>query len=127
MQQELKNCPFCGGEAETNERIDEDLWTHNQVPWFEIKCGECEIGLDRPKEIMNETIQWWNTRAATSQPQGDLRRMMRKVVSDAETLYRRGRNFDLCDVQLMAIKQRIDEAEAALSTTPAPTGGRNER
>lgn len=39
----LKPCPFCGGEATLKKTMDEDLWSHNIVPYYKAGCSECEI------------------------------------------------------------------------------------
>ena len=50
---ELKPCPFCGGEAEFNK------WPHKN-PYYYIKCkNNCHENAYPTKE---EAIQAWNTR-----------------------------------------------------------------
>lgn len=41
--QELKPCPFCGGEAVKSTCKDESLWSHDIVFKTSVHCGECEI------------------------------------------------------------------------------------
>lgn len=38
----LKPCPFCGAEPYFDAYIDEDISTHNMVPYYNIYCGECD-------------------------------------------------------------------------------------
>ena len=57
MTEELKRCPFCGGEA--------FLWDerefHDFHGWFAM-CGDCNAGGDT-KPTQAEAIAAWNTRA----------------------------------------------------------------
>ena len=50
MNKELKPCPFCGGEAETE-------WHHG---YCGVKCNDCcaEVSADG----MNDAIEAWNRR-----------------------------------------------------------------
>lgn len=70
---ELKPCPFCGSEAGISTRIDEDLWSHNQVEWTEVYCTgstgvDCiEPSISWPTDATDEngvqlSIAAWNTR-----------------------------------------------------------------
>lgn len=56
MSNELKPCPFCGGEVSKlkyfNNQIHENLW--------QIGCDECEFYMEQPFE--QEAIKAWNTR-----------------------------------------------------------------
>ncbi|AUQ64392.1 Lar family restriction alleviation protein [Phaeobacter inhibens] len=66
---ELKPCPFCGGEAETHERMDENIWDHSQVTWVSVSCGniDCDFqGFDWPLEAEPNAFGRWNTRADTA-------------------------------------------------------------
>jgi hypothetical protein len=38
----LLACPFCGGRAEEYMRMDEALWSHEDVPWRRIACASCD-------------------------------------------------------------------------------------
>lgn len=70
MQQELKNCPFCGGHARpmTCEVGVKGTMGHNR--WTTITCSMCEInnggkgGFMRPRyDTEQEAATAWNTRA----------------------------------------------------------------
>lgn len=51
MQEQLKPCPFCGGEAREIESL-----------FASIYCADC--GVMGPKYLhMNQAIKHWNTRA----------------------------------------------------------------
>jgi len=66
---DLKPCPFCGGEAEIRERMDENIWDHSQVVWQSVSCGniDCDLqGYDWPKEAEPNAVERWNTRADPS-------------------------------------------------------------
>ena len=56
MSEELKRCPFCGGEA--------FLWDerefHDHKGWFAM-CGDCDASGDT-KPTQAEAIAAWNTR-----------------------------------------------------------------
>lgn len=53
---DLKPCPFCGGEAETENR-------HNRyTDWWEVKCTDCNASLNERYEYEFEAVDAWNTR-----------------------------------------------------------------
>ena len=53
---DLKPCPFCGGEAETENR-------HNRyTDWWEVKCTDCNASLNERYEYEFEAVAAWNTR-----------------------------------------------------------------
>jgi Lar family restriction alleviation protein len=60
---ELKPCPFCGGKADVSKRMDEDLWSHDQVEWTECGCIDCGIYFAWPPGAEPDAIAQWNTRA----------------------------------------------------------------
>lgn len=65
-QPNLLPCPFCGGEAELRERMDENIWDHSQVKWLSVSCGnmDCDaVGFDWPEEADPNAVDLWNTRA----------------------------------------------------------------
>lgn len=51
MKNELKPCPFCGGEA--------SLHIHDR---YGVECDNCSMGLGCIKLTKEEAIQAWNTR-----------------------------------------------------------------
>lgn len=53
---DLLKCPFCGGEAETENR-------HNRyTDWWEVKCTDCNASLNERYEYEFEAVDAWNTR-----------------------------------------------------------------
>lgn len=56
MSEELKNCPFCGGEATLCDYVSND-----DKKWFYIVCGDCGVVTDHvsAEEIV---VRNWNTR-----------------------------------------------------------------
>ena len=66
---ELKKCPFCGGEIKqmflNPETYLDCVWDEsvgNVSTWF--KCYECdsEFFHDEPIEAPEKQVEWWNTR-----------------------------------------------------------------
>ena len=57
---DLKPCPFCGGEAEVT---DEDSYGFSDGDWF-VCCTECHtyLGFDSQYETPQEAIEAWNAR-----------------------------------------------------------------
>jgi len=65
---ELKPCPFCGGEADHEQTMDESLWSHETVPYRRVRCRQCEIGTDYVCEGYEPTeVEQWNRRATDVQ------------------------------------------------------------
>ncbi len=63
---ELLPCPFCGGEAEMRERMDENIWDHSTVKWVSVGCKniDCDLqGFDWPEDVEPNAVALWNTRA----------------------------------------------------------------
>lgn len=53
---DLMKCPFCGGEAETENH-------HNRyTDWWEVKCTDCNASLNERYEYEFEAVAAWNTR-----------------------------------------------------------------
>ncbi len=57
MSEELKPCPFCGGEAELCQGYDED-----GTELCSIHCGTCGMETIRDDRKPAEAITAWNTR-----------------------------------------------------------------
>lgn len=53
---DLKPCPFCGGEAVTENR--HNRWTD----WWKVKCMDCNASLNERYEYEFEAVAAWNTR-----------------------------------------------------------------
>lgn len=61
MSDELKRCPFCGGEA---------TFGANSRPGHEyIRCGSCKARTYSCYETQQEAIEAWNSRAAVTDEQ----------------------------------------------------------
>lgn len=62
MTEELKNCPFCGGEAELKQHC---------LNGYSIKCKSCLVGLRQ--KVLRNSMEWlrekmaedWNKRIIT--------------------------------------------------------------
>ncbi|SOY65610.1 putative Restriction alleviation and modification enhancement protein [Cupriavidus phytorum] len=68
MSAELKPCPFCGSSPEVTTTMDEDIWSHNTVPWTRVECSQCEIGTGfRCEGFEPSAIEAWNQRAGETQ------------------------------------------------------------
>lgn len=65
----LLPCPFCGGEATISTKHDEDIWSHNIVPWTYVGCRECEFEMVTCEGVEPSAQAMWNRRAA---PEGAL-------------------------------------------------------
>jgi len=62
-------CPFCGGEPKKEEQMDEDIWSHNTVPWRRVGCNQCEIWTNWTCEDFDPSeTEAWNRRPALATP-----------------------------------------------------------
>lgn len=83
MREELKSCPFCGGEANTEG---------NHV--YCSDCGVMPAIMDETKDSLNNHIKLWNTRPQTLEPfdedklSGYIRRMNLITINDGEATMR---------------------------------------
>jgi hypothetical protein len=71
-EEELKPCPFCGGEAKIVSRSTEvkkvnfgtaEVFSTDILEWCKIKCSDCGCSTDRYANV-GGAIKWWNKRAA---------------------------------------------------------------
>ena len=64
-REDLKPCPFCGGEACQSKWQTESYWSSNIVWFSQVACTECEVAgqsfCDDPDG--DEAKEFWNTRA----------------------------------------------------------------
>jgi len=68
----LLSCPFCGGEPKKEEQMDEDIWSHNTVPWRRVGCDQCEIWTNWTCEGSDPSeTEAWNRRATPSPGKAD--------------------------------------------------------
>ena len=58
---ELKRCPFCGGEAFVYERF-ESVWHLNPTD-FTVLCRNCKAGVRHYFPTKSEAVEAWNRRA----------------------------------------------------------------
>ena len=58
---ELKTCPFCGGEVGWSETEDESVYSHAIVPYYKVGCDNCEISINWIED-KDEVLERWNTR-----------------------------------------------------------------
>lgn len=84
MTNELKPCPFCGGEAEYFELS----WTTTAfgghkyaVPFWQIRCKDCRATLG-DFETKQDAIKAWNTR----KPMQNIEAYVRMAIQEAERL-----------------------------------------
>ena len=66
MSEELKPCPFCGGEGEVITQIMKIIKNRDNplapaVTFFFCKCKTCKASTVSPKEIAEEAITAWNS------------------------------------------------------------------
>jgi Lar family restriction alleviation protein len=54
-------CPFCGKEPHRSTRLDESLWSHNLVTWYEVGCRDCDIGMSACEDE-EDLLERWNQR-----------------------------------------------------------------
>ena len=61
MNNKLKPCPFCGGEAFTMAYLDEDEFLIKKEYKYSVICRKCHAE-SRCSPIKEEAIEAWNTR-----------------------------------------------------------------
>ena len=70
MFEELKPCPFCGGEATTSEKeIKQEILKQQPYGWGWVGCQSCRVFMnwsngDRGKRL---AIEAWNRRVAVNE------------------------------------------------------------
>lgn len=67
MNEELKPCPFCGGEATPVYVRGRSCYTSNILMLGArgtVKCKKCEIQLPRIYSKVSKAIEVWNRRTA---------------------------------------------------------------
>ena len=75
---DLKPCPFCGGEAETENR-------HNRyTDWWEVKCTDCNASLNERYEYEFEAVDAWNTRKPMEAVVAKLEKKSKEYTKKAE-------------------------------------------
>ena len=75
--EDLRKCPFCGGEAETENR-------HNRyTDWWEVKCTDCNASLNERYEYEFEAVEAWNTRKPMEAVVAELENKKEKYEEDA--------------------------------------------
>jgi len=94
MTDNLLPCPFCGGEAQLQERMDEDLWSHNIVEWSNVKCSHCDCEMDDWPSHYRDAINAWNTRAEDPVKAELVREVERLVEQNARIV--RGEFAQIC-------------------------------
>ena len=80
MSNELKPCPFCGGEAVILKADQYHVFPYS----YYVSCTKCTVGLG-PLDTEAEAIEAWNRRAATDKNVGDKERTA-KVVCNGTTM-----------------------------------------
>lgn len=60
----LEPCPCCGSPAEFEWEWSEDLWSHETVKWYKIRCTECGVMTESwPESVVDrDVVPVWNRR-----------------------------------------------------------------
>ena len=132
----LLPCPFCGG-----ENIDPEGWASTETKG--PACDDCGGSAGSALDTFEANIAAWNTRAITAALQGqEIREALQKARERCRRIrdesvhsaglpedYLRGFSAaaNACDLFILDLINEIDaplleQAEAALSTDPAPEG-----
>lgn len=59
--EELKRCPFCGNKPILSTWIDESLYSHDEVSYYQVVCYSCDAQTSS-SEDKQEAIGAWNKR-----------------------------------------------------------------
>lgn len=115
---ELKPCPFCGGDAESDcQRHYRNISTGNLEKSAAIYCTKCSADMtwcyrDTPEiereQVMLLLTEQWNTRATLSQPTADRREIVARLIREHVEY-----GYDRADDQQQSIIG-IDEAADAI-------------
>ncbi len=70
----LKSCPFCGGEAEIQQHIIPGLLTKKDV-FYSVWCQKCG-GTNEIRPKKEQAIKAWNTRALNELDEGEITRII---------------------------------------------------
>lgn len=62
----LKPCPFCGGEAETENR------RNRYTDWWEVKCTDCNASINERYDWEFQAVEAWNTRKPMDMVEAEL-------------------------------------------------------
>lgn len=58
---ELRNCPFCGGEAGLEQVSTNGIVMMPIKTWFRVRCWKCNASVERHVSV--DAIKAWNRRA----------------------------------------------------------------
>lgn len=90
MSEQLKPCPFCGGEARLDQRTTQSLWNSSDAVFSHVACDECDISgqdfCDDPNG--EEASEWWNRRAQPAEAEGGID--LKPILEDVEREYEMG-------------------------------------
>ncbi|MGA4640593.1 Lar family restriction alleviation protein [Stutzerimonas stutzeri] len=123
MSEELKPCPFCGGEARLDQRTTQSLWNSSDAVFSHVACDECDISgqdfCDDPNG--EEASEWWNRRAQPAEAEG--------VVEMGSDAWMAMHLLDRLDVsadeepRVQQVEEIVRRMGAALSAVTAEVGG----
>ena len=60
MENELKPCPFCGGNAEIREHTR--IAKQKRYTYFRVGCEDCGLRFPKFSETIADAIEAWNRR-----------------------------------------------------------------
>lgn len=66
---DLLPCPFCGGKASVSQYQTESLWSHDQVTYTQVGCGECDYHIATEPGYEMEAPVRWNARTTPGLPE----------------------------------------------------------
>lgn len=99
--EELKSCPFCGGEAEYLSRLRKfDCPDCDMEEWFYVECHSCQVRTTERTEL-KDSLAAWNTRALTQSPPAQ------EVAEDEPTREMLLAGFDALDCTFAEFEDRL--------------------